>query len=199
MPAAASAISDGDGNAAWSNFTRIFEFLSPILKYRPVHEDHFYRGLEELLEDGIIYLELRATLHPVYELNGTEYRPIDVARIYRNVAQRFVRANPKFVGVRLIYAPPKTADPRKFEEFVEVAKDLRRSLPDFFVGFDLVGQEDASPPLSNWVDRLRSVGREMAFFFHAGETNWNGIGSDDNLLDAVLLNTKRIGHGYVER
>lgn len=36
----------------------------------------------------------------------------------------------------------------------------------------------------------------MPFFFHAGETLGDGNATDLNLFDAVLLGTRRIGHGF---
>lgn len=63
-------------------------------------------------------------------------------------------------------------------------------------GFDLVGQEDLGKPLSNFVDQLLEVPEDIDFYFHAGETNWFGSTVDENLIDALLLGTKRIGHGF---
>ena len=69
--------------------------------------------------------------------------------------------------------------------------------PNFVAGFDLVGQEDLGHTLEYFVDLLKTVEEHnITFFFHAGETNWLGASTDENLVDAILLNTKRIGHGY---
>ncbi|XP_043287472.1 adenosine deaminase 2-like [Venturia canescens] len=191
-----SSVNYSDGNAAWTKFADIFTFITPFLTYRPVYEDHYYQGLQELYDDKVIYLELRSTLPPIYDLDGRSYSPLEVAKIYKNVTDRFVQDHPNFVGVKLIYAPIKTSDPVEFDKFLNVANQLKNCLPDFFAGFDLVGQEDPATPLVVWVDKIRSVDPTMNFFFHAGETNWNGLSVDDNLIDAVLLNSKRIGHGY---
>ena len=46
------------------------------------------------------------------------------------------------------------------------------------------------------IRRSEDVGVDMPFLFHCGETLEMGTGTDGNLVDALLLNSKRIGHGY---
>lgn len=75
--------------------------------------------------------------------------------------------------------------------------------PDTIAGFDLVGQEDAGrsladlTPLLFWFKkRCAEAGVNIPFFFHAGETLGTGTEADVNLFDAILLGTRRIGHGF---
>jgi len=111
------------------------------------------------------------------------------------MCDRFVKDHPDFIGVKLIYAPVRAVDARTVDHYLETMTQLKRIYPEFVIGFDLVGQEDKGKPLIEFVDKLNAVDPNIQFFFHAGETNWNGETTDLNLLDAFLLKTKRIGHG----
>lgn len=76
---------------------------------------------------------------------------------------------------------------------------MQREFPKTMAGFDLVGQEDFGPPLKSFLGQLVTGLTEdpnLQFFFHAGETDWEGTEVDENLIDAILLNTTRIGHGF---
>lgn len=79
--------------------------------------------------------------------------------------------------------------------YLNVLKGIQGKYQDFVAGFDLVGQEDKGRPLVDFIPQLLEIKNTTRFFFHAGETNWEGD-TDMNLFDAVLLNTTRIGHGY---
>ena len=74
-------------------------------------------------------------------------------------------------------------------------------------GFDLVGAEDRPNNVGFYADQLlaftetcKQLGISIPFMFHAGESLLDTGGSHDpdksNLYDALLLNSKRIGHGY---
>jgi len=66
-----------------------------------------------------------------------------------------------------------------------------------------VGEEAAGKPLKSFISQFISFqkkcqdeGLSIPFLFHGGETLDIGTEADYNLVDAVLLNSKRIGHGF---
>ena len=68
------------------------------------------------------------------------------------------------------------------------------------VGFDMVQEEDSSPPINDFLPliyeaqcRAKAQGRTFETYLHAGESNSR---RNKELYDAVLLGTKRIGHGF---
>lgn len=104
--------------------------------------------------------------------------------------------HPNFIGSKFIFAPLRFVDLQTLEKYLETYKDIKAKYPDFIAGFDLVGQEDKGFPLKGFAERLLKENENVDFLFHAGETNWFGLDTDINLVDAILLGTKRIGHGF---
>jgi adenosine deaminase len=78
---------------------------------------------------------------------------------------------------------------------------LRRTYADLVVGYDLVDQEDRFHTLLYYINDFIKIQQYIAsnndlplpYYFHAGETDW---ATKNNIFDAILLNTTRIGHGY---
>jgi adenosine deaminase CECR1 len=75
------------------------------------------------------------------------------------------------------------------------------------VGFDLVGAEDRPNHIGYYKDELlafvnacKALNIDIPFMFHAGESLLDRGGSrnpqNSNLYDSLLLNAKRIGHGF---
>ena len=71
--------------------------------------------------------------------------------------------------------------------------------PGLIVGYDMVNEEEFTPGLSEFMPSVLGAQEtagpthSMPCFFHAGETHDRSI---HNIHDAVLLNSKRIGHGF---
>ena len=72
-----------------------------------------------------------------------------------------------------------------------------------FPGFDLPGEEGKGRFLKEFVPQFLAFKRDCAnedieipLLLHCGETLDMGTDTDGNLVDALLLGAKRIGHGF---
>ncbi|RKF60507.1 Adenosine deaminase 2 [Erysiphe neolycopersici] len=86
---------------------------------------------------------------------------------------------------------------------MEACISMKIAYPQLISGYDLVGQEDPGRTLKDLLPELfwfkrqcAQEGIEIPFFFHAGECLGDGSETDQNLFDAILLGTRRIGHGF---
>ncbi|ALC44999.1 Adgf-B, partial [Drosophila busckii] len=183
-------------NEAWNHFMGIFMLLDGLLLHAPVWADYYYNALQELKADGVQYLELRSLLPDLYCIDGQQLKINDTLAIYKTQTDAFLQQNPDFIGAKLIYAPLRGVEPQVVEEYVQKCTALKQEFGDFLVGFDLVGQEELGRPLIDFIEPLLKMPEDINFYFHAGETNWFGTSIDENLIDAILLGTKRIGHGF---
>lgn len=189
-------------DAVWAKFMDYFAKVEGLMLYAPVFEDYLWEGLRQIREDNVQYVEIRALLPQVYELDGSTHDSDWVLALYRRVINNFVQQYTDFTGGRIIKTSLRFKPARDMLNDVKEATRLFTYNPDILVGFDLVGQEDPLHPLLYYIDALLYPTTQavppvhLPYFFHAGETDWQETATDYNLVDAILLNTTRIGHGY---
>lgn len=192
---------DQDINQVWQRFEMILVRANGLINYRPVFTDYYFEALREFWDDNVQYVEVRALLPEVYELDGTTLSPAEVMGLYKNTTDQFVAAYPDFTGAKIIKTNLRRKTPTDILADIKQSVEIMKQFPTHFAGYDLVGQEDPGEPLLYYLDDLLYPSQQnppinLPYYFHAGETDWEGTKVDNNLVDAVLLNTSRIGHGY---
>ncbi|KAK1788764.1 hypothetical protein P4O66_002575 [Electrophorus voltai] len=162
-------------------------------------------GVEIFNADGKIKvsntLESRLELlaQQIYELDGTIRDSEWSIQTYRNITEQFRLEHPDFVGVRIIVTVHRILSLSQVEIALKETLELQKRYPEIITGFDLVGREDSGKPIWYFREVLSlptEVKAKLSYIFHAGETDSYGTDVDRNVLDALLFNTTRIGHGF---
>ncbi|KAJ3548159.1 hypothetical protein NM688_g5331 [Phlebia brevispora] len=192
----------------WAKFGSTFLIAHPLIYYAPIWREYIREFFYSSIEDGISYVEVRINFHARYMFgeDGEENIPHrDWLREYDRVMSE-VKADLKEQGREdefIIYTALRFITPEQLEWYLEDCIALKQEFPHLIAGFDLVAHEDPfNPlieyivPLTQFVTRTRELGLDIPFIFHAGETLGDGTAADMNLYDAILLGTKRIGHGF---
>ncbi|XP_038131451.1 adenosine deaminase 2-A [Cyprinodon tularosa] len=186
-------------DVVWEKFEKAFIATAGLVAHAPILRDYIYQGLEELHKDNVMYLELRSGLSRMYELDGTIHDKIWTLKMFQEVTSKFKQNHPDFFGARIIISVHRALGVSEVKAAVTEAIQLKKDFPDVVAGFDLVGRENSGRTLWYFREALSlpaELGASLPYFFHAGETDDEGTDVDQNLLDALLFNTSRIGHGY---
>ncbi|KAG9119192.1 hypothetical protein FRC07_005932 [Ceratobasidium sp. 392] len=192
----------------WEKFRSTFGVAGGIIRYEPILKRYMRQVLVSSIEDGISYVELRVNFF--HKLGIREDGTEDLAHrewlILFTEAIEEVKASMKEQGREdefIIYTTLRIIDNEQLAWYLEDCMDLKVEFPDLIAGFDLVAQEDTGFPLIYYIESLlgfqaetKKRGLDIPFILHAGETLDDGGAADSNLYDALLLGTKRIGHGF---
>ncbi|KAH9010246.1 adenosine deaminase-related growth [Lactarius hengduanensis] len=196
----------------WQKFQSTFRATAGLTMYRPIFRQFLRRFLMESIADGISYMEPRINFFfkHMFDADGNETVPHREWLLDFGEAISEVRAVLKeqgreegFVGAKFIYTTLRILSPEGLEWYLEDCIALKQEFPDLIAGFDLVGDENVARPLIDYIEpllafkrRVKDLGLDLPLILHAGETLSDGGKADNNLYDALLLGTKRIGHGF---
>ena len=195
-------------NAVWAKFTSCFMKLRTLVWYEPIYRKFLSRFFHELAEDGVYYVDIRAGFAFQYrkaESEEVEQDYLETFRVFEEELKRFQssEAGKNFWGARFIWTTMRAFNNRMIVDSMQECIDTKLEYPDLVAGFDLVGYENAGRPLADMLPLLLHFRKLCAqeqvnipFFFHAGETNESGSETDQNLFDAILLGTRRLGHAF---
>ncbi|KAJ5941992.1 hypothetical protein N7516_002160 [Penicillium verrucosum] len=195
-------------DAIWSIFTRTFPIVDSLLMYEPIFRACLLRLLGQLAEDGIRYVEFRIAFVFQFRKEGNDKPEEDYfewCRVVEDVVAQFKQTDEgkDFYDPRIIWTTLRWFGNEVIVNSMKQCIETKQEFPDLISGFDVVGQEDNGRPLVDLVPVLfwfkkqcAEEGVDIPFFFHAGECLGDGDSTDSNLFDAILLGTRRIGHGF---
>jgi len=195
-------------DAIWRKFQSTFPVIGEMLFYEPILRRSLQRLFEQLASDGITYVDLRCAFKFEFRRTGKaegEKGFMGFFEVLGDEIERFKKTEigTNFKGARMIWSVIRSSDNRQIVEAMKECIRIKKKLPHLICGCDFVGQEDQGrtledlTPLIFWFrKKCAEAGVELPFFFHAGECLGDGDSTDNNLFDAILLGTRRIGHGY---
>jgi len=161
------------------------EFRESFARSKGLFRSEIYDGfcrtmLRDIISENVQYVETRSDI-------GSQ-----------EIIEEIQRDNPEF-RVKYIFSASRAASREILAGKLARALDMRAENPSFMIGFDLVEEEDNNHTNLYFINELLEAQHEagrrgitLPLYLHSGESNWT---ENENVLDAILLDSKRIGHG----
>lgn len=193
----------------WRRFQACFDPAGTLLNYEPVVRTFYQMLFSSLAEDKINWVEIRAGESSGNLVHDGDEKPDPNLDAWWHVLveelDKFKNSDKgkDFWGARIIWSDARIKSPDAITASMKVALQRKVNFPELFSGYDLIAQEDLggalielAPQLVWFREQTERLNLTIPYFFHAGETLGDGNTTDNNLVDALLFNTRRIGHGF---
>jgi adenosine deaminase CECR1 len=171
---------DLDQPDIWLEFRKCFARFMGLLRNDEVWDGFCRKMLRDVITENVQYVETRA----------------DVGR--QEIIEEIQRDHPEF-EVKYIPNYGRSSSREQIAKGLDSVLDDREADPARIVGFDLVEEEDKEHTNLYYINELLEARRKaeqrniaLPLYLHSGESNWT---ENENVLDAILLDSRRIGHG----
>ncbi|CAF1071022.1 unnamed protein product [Rotaria sordida] len=195
----------------------VFDFYGDLVKYNVTRFNYMKLVLDQALEENIQLLEFRRGLFgSLYYLteNNTKIliNPTEELDLLLKFKKEYISKNPKLIDFIFVIYSSRNLLKEQIKTHLNNIINLHRLYPDFIRGYDMVGEEDQghtllfhSDTLINAFNYTSTSNGSFNFLFHSGETNWpenhipsvpdDSVSAFENIYDALVFRTHRIGHG----
>lgn len=194
--------------SAWDKFNARTQMMKGLFNYEQAYRRYTRLCLQEFVDDKIQYAEIRPNFMETNQLwanDGT--RQINNAGIVELIIEEYDRFQSDnrgvFGGLKIIYCTPRSSSREAVRYSLDECLAFKKRWPQWIAGYDILGEESKGQPLKAFIPEFLDFKRKCAeanldipFLFHCGETLEMGGDTDGNLVDAVLLGARRIGHGF---
>ncbi|KAF9876330.1 putative adenosine/AMP deaminase [Colletotrichum karsti] len=192
----------------WAKFDGRTRMMKGLFNYEEAYRAYTRALLENFVKENIQYAEIRPNFmdtNQVWTNDGLgQFKNDDIMEIIIKEYEAFQKeTNGYFGGMKVIYCTPRSFSTEKVQAALNECLEFKDRWPQWIAGFDLVGNEAKGKPLKAFIpeflefrENCKKAKVDIPFLFHCGETNEIGGDTDGNLVDALLLNSKRIGHGF---
>ncbi|TVY89051.1 Adenosine deaminase 2-A [Lachnellula willkommii] len=199
------------GRGIWERFNYRTQMMKGLFAYESAFRNYTRECIKDFVGDNIQYAEIRPNFMSNNSLKtddgtgsiGNEGIMKIIDEELRATMDVLQKRGEYFGGMKVIYCTPRSFQKPQIEKALDECIDLKKKYASLLCGFDLVGHEEMGNELRHFVPefldfrkKCKEQNLDIPFLFHCGETLDVGSKVDGNLFDAVLLNAKRIGHGY---
>jgi len=183
----------------WKSFQHKFSRVTELGKFYKFFRHLLKKTIDSCVKQNTFVVELRHISGMLFDEDRKPMGLLKELKIIQEVIDETKQSIPYF-EMTLVITGLKIVGTPHINKMIDHIQIGRKAYPGLISGFDMVNEEDFTAQIATFTPEIlaaqldsTSSTYDMATFFHAGETHDKDV---KNLHDAILLNTKRIGHGF---